>query len=315
MALIKPDMEEIRRFVYRNARPLDLARWQYHMEGYSAEPVIKALAAYQNADGGFGSALEADCWNPPSAPIQCGTAVNILWEIGFQDKEHAVVKGLLRYLQSREHFVQGRWENAIPSNNDFPHAPWWHTDSSSRARSEFNPTAILAGFLLYFIPAGTAEHDRAIALAQELCAAFLENPEIEMHPLACVFTLLQWMQKAGCQHDFPYSEMEKKALHQANALLHKDAESWGGYSCRPSFFIDSPSHPLYQGHKDLVEKELDWLCETRNSEGVWSIPWRWAGYEREFAISENWWKSDVMLRNVQFLRAFGRINEQEGGAL
>ena len=61
--------EKARAFVYRNARPLDIARWQYHFESGSSDAVLKALATYQNADGGFGHALEPDAWNPNSSPI------------------------------------------------------------------------------------------------------------------------------------------------------------------------------------------------------------------------------------------------------
>ena len=51
--------EKARRFMYRSARPVELARWQYHFEQGSKENVLKALAAYQNEDGGFGHGLEA----------------------------------------------------------------------------------------------------------------------------------------------------------------------------------------------------------------------------------------------------------------
>ena len=43
-----------RRFVYKNARPLELAKWQYHFENGSREAVLETLACYQNTDGGFG---------------------------------------------------------------------------------------------------------------------------------------------------------------------------------------------------------------------------------------------------------------------
>lgn len=63
MKLLLEDYEGIRRWMYRNARPLDLARWRFHFEGGGAAPVLEALSAYQNEDGGFGHALEADAWN------------------------------------------------------------------------------------------------------------------------------------------------------------------------------------------------------------------------------------------------------------
>ncbi|MFA6693930.1 MAG: hypothetical protein WCS44_03750, partial [Bacillota bacterium] len=59
-----------RNFVYRNARPLDLALWKYHFEAGGSDAVVEALSHYQNLDGGFGHALEPDCWNPNSSPIQ-----------------------------------------------------------------------------------------------------------------------------------------------------------------------------------------------------------------------------------------------------
>ena len=56
--------EQARNFIYKNARPLDIARWKYLFENGSKEDVLTALNAYQNEDGGFGSVLEPDCWNP-----------------------------------------------------------------------------------------------------------------------------------------------------------------------------------------------------------------------------------------------------------
>lgn len=55
--------EKARAFMYRNARPLHLARFQYHFENGSKEAVLNVLSYYQNEEGGCGHAIEADCWN------------------------------------------------------------------------------------------------------------------------------------------------------------------------------------------------------------------------------------------------------------
>ena len=62
--------ERARRFVYRNARPLDLARWKYHFENGSEQEVLAALSAYQNEERGFWHGLEEGNMNPPSIPMQ-----------------------------------------------------------------------------------------------------------------------------------------------------------------------------------------------------------------------------------------------------
>ena len=73
--------EKARGFMYRCSRPLELALWQYHFEGGSADNVLRALSFYQNADGGFGHALEADNWNPGSSPLTTQTAIDILFRL------------------------------------------------------------------------------------------------------------------------------------------------------------------------------------------------------------------------------------------
>ena len=139
---------EIRNWLYRNARPLDIARWQYHFENGSKEAVLEALATYQNENGGFEHALEADAWNPNSAPIQTMCATEILREISFSDRQHPIIKGILKYLDSGAEFNGKLWNNTVLSNNDYPHAPWWHTNSKSACHTDYNPTACLAGFAL-----------------------------------------------------------------------------------------------------------------------------------------------------------------------
>ncbi len=166
--LARGDFIIIKKWIYRNARPLDLARWKYHFEEEDLPAVLEALAAYQNEDGGFGHALEADAWNPYSSPIQTGTAVERLFEVHFQDRSHPVVQGILKYLDSGAEMDGNTWRNVIASNNEYPHAPWWHTDSDSTARSVFNPTAILAGFILRFADRESRLYTRGLIIAKEL---------------------------------------------------------------------------------------------------------------------------------------------------
>ena len=300
-------VQEVKHFVYRNARPLDLCRWQFLFEGGSADSVRKALTAYQNEDGGFGHALEADAWNPLSTPLQTSTAVHILWETSLLEKNHPMIWCMLQYLDSGADMQGDRWLSVVSTNNNAPHAPWWEMDSISTSHSEFNPTVILAGFGLYFAPAGTALFTRCKKIASELIAAFLSSPDISMHSLLCIESLLGWIKKANLITSFPIEALEKELLAQMSRLILADADKWEGYACRPSEFIHSPQHPLYADFQALIDKELDWLEAVRNEEGVWDITWSWTGYEKAFAISENWWKTDIALRNMRFLKAFHRL--------
>lgn len=307
MNLTAHDYGAIRRWMYRNARPLDLARWRYHFERGAREDVLLALAAYQNADGGMGHALEADSWNPYSTPIQCSAAIEVLREVGVPDKKYPLVSGLLHYLASKSNFVDGRWLNTVPSNNDYPHASWWHNDSVSTSHSEFNPSAILAGFILECAERDSEVYRLGLDIAHELATSFMRDSRLALHPLLCMVDLLGAITRSGLEPAFDYDFLVGLASERILDLVQQDAELWSSYGCRPSHFVRSPAHPLYAELEDLVDKELEYLVSNRNAEGVWNITWSWAAYPREFAISERWWEGDAAIRNVLFLDAFGRI--------
>jgi len=89
--LDKKTFEEIRAWIYRNARPIDLAEWQYEFESGSKDAVVSALLCYQNEDGGFGNALEPDNWNPNSTPIATGYAISKLNTVNFTDLTNTII--------------------------------------------------------------------------------------------------------------------------------------------------------------------------------------------------------------------------------
>ncbi len=92
--------QEIRTWIYRNARQIDLVLWQYLFEDGCKESVLTALTFYQNDDGGFGNTLEADCWNPNSSPYTTLQAINILHIIDYHDMNHPILQGIIRFLGS-----------------------------------------------------------------------------------------------------------------------------------------------------------------------------------------------------------------------
>lgn len=56
-----------------------------------------------------------------------------------------------------------------------------------------------------------------------------------------------------------------------------------------------------------IETELNYILNKRNSEGIWDITWAWGAYEKEFSISQNWWKAHIIIEYLQLLRNFGRF--------
>jgi hypothetical protein len=79
------DVEAAVRFVLANARLLDRHRLAVLLHAAPVEPVLNALRAYRNSDGGFGHALEPDIRAPESEPASTLHALEVLAEIGALD--------------------------------------------------------------------------------------------------------------------------------------------------------------------------------------------------------------------------------------
>ena len=120
--LSKSAYKEVRTWIYRNARPLELALWQFCFEGGTREHVMEMLGFYQNEDGGFGNAVEPDCWNTESSPYAVLVVTGMLRRIGFTDSNHPVLRGMLQYLDSGAHVSEDGWNFSIPSNDAYPSA-------------------------------------------------------------------------------------------------------------------------------------------------------------------------------------------------
>ena len=116
--LSEKQFSQIRTWVYRNAREIDLNVWKFHFENGKKEDVVSALSHYQNEDGGFGNALEPDNWNPASTPYVTLYALGLLQRIGMTDTSHPIYKGIFEYLSSEKDLTDYGWRFNVPEKNN-----------------------------------------------------------------------------------------------------------------------------------------------------------------------------------------------------
>lgn len=299
--------QKARGFIYRNARPVDLARWRYHFEDGAREDVLTALAAFQNEDGGFGHGLEADNFNPNSCPMQTWKACEILREIGLEDGSHPIVRGILRYLDSGADFSArySQWLSTVKSNDEYPHAVWW-SYSEKEEDFSYNPTAHLAGFILRFAEKESALYRRAEEIAKQAYAWFREKtPFGDDHVAFCLMRLYQYLSETGAAL-VNLVEFAEKLRAEVNNDICRETERWESeYVCKPSFFISDRNSMFCAGNEALVEEECALIAESQLDDGSYPIPWQWYNEYKEFPLAENWWKSIQLIEKMRFLREFG----------
>ena len=295
---------QARSFVYKNARPLDLARWKYLFEGGCKEDVLTALAAYQNEDGGFGHALEPDCWNPDSSPIQTWVATEIIKEVGLEEKDHPIIQGILQYLASGKDFDGHTWANTIASNNNVPHAPWWDYDPAAEA--SYNPTASLITFILKFADQESGLFTLARTLVKEAYSYFKEHfPMESVGNVSCFVKLYEYLKENSADTLIDLPEFKALLQQQIRHVITYDTSIWATeYVCKPSILIGSKASDFYAENQEICAYECEFIENTQKPDGTWAITWSWEDYDypEEWSISKNWWKSDWIIKYIRYLK-------------
>lgn len=293
--------EQARRFVYQNARPLDMARWKFYFEGGSQADVLNILAAYQNADGGFGYALEPDNWNPNSTPIATWYAAKILMEIGFRDASHPIVKGMLRYLDSGKDFVEGKWCNTVPVNNVYPHAVWWHCDNDLGMPDD-NPTVTLCGFIMLFSEPTSSIYKKACGIVQKAVRRFMNVDRMEMHTINNYLGLLDYCEKIADFDQFDLNAFKVKLYKTVAETVCMESDKWyTEYVAKPSFFFDMSNRLFEILPLDLCRAEAAMIREHQSEDGSWQVTWQWHNDYKEYEISANWWRAALCVKNLKYI--------------
>jgi hypothetical protein len=128
--MLHPDsLSIIQSFLFRNGRLLERQLWEYFFGNGSKTACLKALAAYQNEDGGFGNGLEPDLICPASSAIAAETAIWYLELLDAQDTDLALkLVGWIESNQNKQGFIDHPPLNA----EAYPMQDWWRNPDQPR---------------------------------------------------------------------------------------------------------------------------------------------------------------------------------------
>jgi hypothetical protein len=125
-----PDFDAAADFLAAHARVLDRRVYQRLFAGGAAGPVRDAVAAYRNADGGFGHALEPDLRTAASQPAAVEMALRIMDLADAWDER--LVRDAIDWLATVAP-AGGGSAFGLPTLSAGPHAPWWAAAEGSPA--------------------------------------------------------------------------------------------------------------------------------------------------------------------------------------
>ncbi len=287
------------KYITENARPLELAVYRYFFEGGSNQAVIDELSKFQNADGGFGNALEPDFFNPNSSPIATNDAIITLSHVNALDKDSDIVKGIVRYLESHDSFNEDkkRWLFAIDSNKDYPHAIWW--EKKGDGISKFNPSISLSAFMVCY--------GNRTPLYEEIIKEgfdYLENSgEVSGDDINCYLLAYELLTKNRIYDIIDIHVFKDLICNAIENCICKDTTKYGvEYVSMPSvIFAGRYLDFITPEIKPLIIAEKDILSKLQKEDGGFDITWKWfTPYPAEYEQARAWWRPRITIEKLLF---------------
>jgi hypothetical protein len=287
-----PDFDAAATFVAANARVIDRRRFQRLFGDGAAQPVRDAVAAYRNADGGFGHALEPDLRDPASQPAATEMAFHLMDETDSWDDE--LVRGACDWLQSTAP-AEGGAVAVNPSATEWPRAPWWvPEDGPDGPPASLIQTGMIAGTL----HARGVRHpwlDRATETMWTRLADVTNPAPYDM------FGILRFLQHV------PDRDRARKVFDRVGPLILSqnlvtlDPEAPGEVHSPLSFAPEPDSMARELFDDPTIKAHLDHLAQGQRDDGGWTFNWpAWS------PAAEREWRGFLTVDALRLLRANGR---------
>lgn len=289
-------LERGRSFIYSHARLLDRMRFAFHFEDGTKDRVLNALRPYQNADGGFGNALEPDMRCPDSQPVTTEMALMVIREVEGWDSD--VAGGILSYLKGIT-LETGGFPRATTAVNPFPHAPWWTTEKDGVP--SLNPTGSIIGMLLgQRVRIDFQEEEWFLKNVDFIWSKLESSLPGDYHDAA------QWMPFLA------HAKGPADKITQYRAKLDEWLTGPGGIEKNPHAegyvhkvldYAPSPdSYAFRLITPDELELHLDWMVSNQQEDGGWGI-----SFPAVSPAGEQEWRGWLTVGNLKILKAYGRV--------
>jgi hypothetical protein len=282
-----PDFAAASDFLAARGRLVDRRVFERLFRDGAAEPVRDAVAAYRNADGGFGHALEPDCRAAASQPAAVEMALRIMDLASAWDER--LVRDAVDWLSAIAP-PEGGAAFVQPTVSEGPHAPWWVPAEGA----SLIQTGQIAG-LLYARGFTHPWLERAAQVMWSRIDALTEPNAYEM------FGVLAFLEQV------PDRARAEKAFERVGPLLFSrglvaldpgepgETHSPLAFAARPG----SIARRLFDS--GVIEAHLDHLAGAQRDDGGWMFNWpSWS------PAAEADWRGFLTVDALRVLRANGR---------
>jgi hypothetical protein len=284
-----PDFDAAADFLAAHARVLDRRVFQRLFSGGAAEPVRDAVAAYRNADGGFGHALEPDCRAAASQPAAVEMAMRIMDLADAWDER--LVRDAIDWLTAIAP-AEGGAAFIQPSVSEGPHAPWW-------VPAEGHPASLIqTGQIAAMLYAREFAHPWLDGAARVMWSGIEALTSPNGYEMFGVLAFLEQVPDRKRAED-AFDRIGPLLLSSGLVALDPAAE---GETFGPLDFAPLPgsiARRLFDA--PTIDAHLDHLAGAQRDDGGWMFNWpSWS------PAAEADWRGFITVDALRVLRANGR---------
>ena len=278
------DVDAATTFLATHARLLERHRLRHLLGEAPAEPVLTALDAYRNPDGGYGWALEPDCRSTTSQPVAAMHALQILADI--QDTTSDRPIRLLDWLAERS-FPDGGTPFGLPFADTAGSAKHWITADPSASSLQMTTQLAAHAHRLARHRPDVADHPWLSAATAYCLSAIAELPDTP-HAYEVMFAV-HFLDAAA--HPIP-ENLSTHIVLDGPTPVTGGAEGESVHLLDFSPYPDTPSRALFP--PSAVTTDRTRLTEAQQSDGGWTVdypvyselaPLEWRGVATVQAVS------------------------------
>jgi hypothetical protein len=306
--LTRHQFDRARFFLTTQARPLERALFEFEFEGNPVENVLARLSEFQNPDGGFGNALEPDLRSPSSSALATEFGLRNLVELGIPSS-HPMVRAAVGYSLDSIDTQTKTWRVAPLDVNDHPHAPWWHDEDNSLARTfddyRVVPRAGLLACLYHY--AGLVPADWLVEVTE---ATFADIQEMDVEKFGGGGDSLVYARRLAETPVLPdpvKGWLRPRVQELADRVVARNPEMWSQYCAPPLKLAPTPEAITAGVLGDCIPAHLDYLIDQQSPEGFWDVTWGWSDFPEIWEVAKEEWRGVLILEALTSLSAYGRI--------
>jgi hypothetical protein len=202
------------------------------------------------------------------------------------------------------------WRVIPHDANEHPHAPWWHEDDGSLARTFDDflviPRAQIVGLLHHY-----ADHVPSAWLDAVTEDTVVAIETLENQAFAGGGDTLRYALDLAETEPLPQRLKDRlipQLCSHADRIVCRNPEEWGSYCPTPLKIAPAPRSVVAGLLRDELEAYLDYSIGRQTAQGTWEPTWTWGDfYPQVWKQAELEWRGHLTLETLTSLHAFGRI--------